>query len=160
EACRDARGVNFFEHFLQDIRYGARVLRKNPGFTLTAILALALGIGANSAIFSVVYGVLMRPLPLPEPDRLVVVFNHFSPQNSERGNLSIADFLDWQAQNHSFEEPALFAVAGVAQLRRYNLTGVEEPEEIRGTAVTSGFFRVLRTRPLLGRLFLPGEDAA
>ena len=160
EECRDARGVNFFEHFAQDIRYGARVLRKNPGFTLTAVLALALGIGANSAIFSVVYGVLVRPLPFPDAERLAMVYVHFSPQNSERGNMSIADFLDWKAQNRSFEEPALFAVAGAAQLRRFDLTGVDEPEEVRGTSVTTGFFPALRAQPLLGRLFLPGEDAA
>jgi putative ABC transport system permease protein len=160
EECRDARGVNFIEHFLQDVRFGGRVLRKNPGFTLVAVLALALGIGANSAIFSVVYGVLLRPLPFPDADRLALVYMHFSPQNMEHGNISIADFLDWRAQNRSFEEPALFAVAGVAQLRRFDITGAGEPEQVRGSAVTAGFFPALRVNARLGRLFLPGEDAA
>jgi putative ABC transport system permease protein len=160
EECRDARGVNLIEHFLQDLRFGGRVLRKNPGFTLVAVLALALGIGANSAIFSVVYGVLLRPLPFPDADRLAVVHMHFSPQNMEHGNISIADFLDWRAQNRSFEEPALFAVAGAAQLRRFDITGAGEPEQVRGTAVTAGFFPALRVQARLGRLFLPGEDTA
>jgi putative ABC transport system permease protein len=161
ENVREVRAGGFLEVLLQDLRYGLRTLARSPGFTAAALLALALGIGANSAIFSVVYGVLLRPLPYPDADRLAMVFLHFSPQNNERGNLSLADYFDWRERNRAFEAPALYAG------RRFDVTGANgtagagasgEPEEVQGAQVTAGFFTTLRVRPLLGRGFEPGED--
>jgi len=152
EQVRDAKAGFGFQNFLRDIRYGLRTLRKNPTFTIVAILALAVGIGATTAIFSVVYGVLFQPLPYSEPDRLGMVFLHFSPQNAEWGTMSMADFLDWRARNHSFVDPQLISSG------RFDITGIAEPEQVRGVSVTAGFFTTLRSQPLLGRTFSAGED--
>src|SRR5947209_2518309 len=93
----------------QDLRYGVRTLTKSPGFTVVAALALALGIGANTAIFSVAYGILARPLPYPAADRVALVGMRFYPrEGAEFGTMSMRDFLEWKAQNHAFEDPALF----------------------------------------------------
>jgi len=140
------------ESTLHDIRYSLRTLSRSPGFTGVVILALALGIGANTAMYSVAYGILMRPLPYPADDRVALVYMHFSPQNFERGTMCIADFLDWKAQNHAFEEPSVFSS------RRMDLAGAGEPEQVQGAMVTTGFFSTLQVAPLLGRVFLPGED--
>lgn len=139
---------------LQDLKYGLRMLAKNPGFTLVAVVTLALGVGANTAIFSVVNGVLLRPLPFPSPGRLAMVYMHFSPQNQERGTMCLADFLDWREQNRAFEIPAAFLED------RFDLTGVGEPTQIHGSYVTASFFSTLNVRPLVGRTFLSGEDGA
>lgn len=152
EQVRDVKAGVFVETLWRDTRYAARALTRAPGFTIVAVLTLALSIGANTAIFSLVNGVLFRPLPFPEPERLAMVFLHFSPQNNERGNLSSADFVDWSAQNHAFEQPAIFSS------NRFDVSGVGEPEQVIGTIVTAGFFSTLRVEPLLGRLLLPGED--
>ena len=140
--------------FWQDLRYGFRTLLRNPGFCAVAILALALGIGATTTIFSIVYGVLLRPLPYPGDDRIAMVFNHFSPQNAEHGTLSIADYLDWKKGNHSFESAELFRPDA------FDVTGGKEPDRVQGVSATTGFFSALRVQPLMGRGFLPGEDAA
>ena len=141
----------------QDIRYGWRVLRKSPGFTAVAVLVLALGIGANTAIFSVVNAVLLRPLPFDQPDRLVALY-HVPPQASFPGitlfAVSPANFLDWRSQAHSFEGMSAYGFG------RYILTGTGHPEAIRTVAVTNGFFSILHAEPLLGRVFLEGEDQA
>jgi putative ABC transport system permease protein len=139
---------------LQDLRFGVRTLSKNARFTVVAVVALALGIGAVSTIFSIVYGVLYSPLPFPDADRLAMVYMRFSPQNAERGPLSVADFLDWRARNRAFEPPA--ALAG----SEFDLTGFGEPEQVTGARVTADFFSVLGVKPLLGRFFQPGEDSA
>ena len=153
EECRDARGVNLIETVLQDLRYGVRMLRKNPGFTITAVLTLGLGIGANTAIFSVVNEVLLKPLPYREPDRLTVVWE----QNPERGwyrnIVSAANFLDWRKQNRVFTG---MAAADVEET--YTLTGTGKPEEVGGQRATANLFSLLGVRPLLGRTFLPEED--
>ena len=155
ESCRDTRGVSRLEHFVQDVRYGARMLRKNPSFTLVAVLALALGIGANTAIFSIVYGVLFRPLPYPDPDRVAAVYMRFSGRGVPRGTMSIADFLTWRARNSVFEEPVLRSIVA----DRFDISsGTGDPEQVRGSSVTAGFFSALRVEPLLGRVFGPGED--
>ena len=154
EAVRDVRRGHMLEQLLQDIRYAARTLRKNPGFTAVAMLALALGVGANTAMFSVVYGILLRPLPYPDADRIAVVYMHWLPWDNPRANMSMADFLDWKSQTTSFEDPSLYASVG----RRFDLTGVGDPEQVSGAAATSGFFSVLRARPILGRTFLPDDD--
>src|SRR5580692_8932913 len=120
EECREARGVHFAETLLQDLRYGARTMLRSPGFAVTAVLALALGIGANTAIFSVVNAVLLRPLPYDQAERLIQVW-HSPPQRSFPGmpsfTVSPANFLDWRKQNHSFEGMAAYGFG------RYTITG-------------------------------------
>jgi len=157
EQVRDAWFGLFLDTLWQDVRYAARTLAKSPGFTLAAVLALALGIGANTAVFSAVYGVLLRPLPYPDADRLALVHMRFSPQNNDRGTLSIADYLDWKAANRAFEDPVLYTVRRIDILRGGD-TGAE-PEQVSGAMVTAGFFTALRSKPLLGRTFLPGDDS-
>jgi putative ABC transport system permease protein len=154
EAVRHIRRGHMLEELLQDIRYAARTLRKNPGFAAIAVLALALGIGANTAMFSVVYGILLRPLPYPDAERVAVVYVHFLPWDNPRGNMSMADFLDWKSQTTSFEEPSLYAAMG----QRFDLTGNGNSEQVYGLSATTGLFTTLRAHPTMGRTFLPGED--
>ena len=143
------------EDMIEDIRYGLRVLRKSPGFTAVAVLTLALGIGANTAIFSVVNALLFRPLPFRDPARLVVVW-HTPPQKSFPGVskfvVSPANYLDWRNQNHVFEQ--MSAVA----FRNFNLTGMGQPESVEGRGVSADFFSTLGVQPVLGRGFLEEED--
>src|SRR2546423_1737280 len=140
---------------IQDLRYAFRVLRKNPGFSLTAILVLALGIGANTAIFSVVNAVLLRPLPYKDPEKLVQIW-HVPPPKSFPGltrfSVSAANYLDWEKQNHVFDQMAIYSWQG------FNLTSSDQPENLSGASVSQDFFSVLRSQPLLGRTFLPEED--
>jgi putative ABC transport system permease protein len=139
------------ETLIQDLRYGMRALLKSPGFTAVAVIALALGIGANTAIFSVVNTVLLRPLPFKDPDRLVVVIETKLPQFPEF-TASPGNFIDWQKQNTVFEQ-----IEAVRQLA-YNLSGAGEPERIRSARVTAGMFDMLGIKPAQGRGFLPEED--
>ncbi|ABF42460.1 ABC efflux pump, inner membrane subunit [Candidatus Koribacter versatilis Ellin345] len=135
---------------LQDIRYGVRMLRKSPAFTLIAVLTLALGIGANTALFSVVNGVLLNPLPYPHPDQLVVL--HAGKPNFAFGSISYPNFVDWQKNNHTFS-----AIAAYRSLV-FNLTGSGDAEQLFGEYVTSDFFPILGTKPVIGRSFLKDED--
>ncbi|HLL75960.1 MAG TPA: ABC transporter permease [Pyrinomonadaceae bacterium] len=137
-------------NLLQDVRYGVRMLLKSPGFALVTILALALGIGANSAIFSVVNGVLLRPLPFRTADRLVFM----SEWSQQVPNMSVAypNFEDWRRETRSMEQMAAFRSTGMI------LTGGSEPERLTGREVSHNFFSVLGTAPALGRSFLPEED--
>jgi predicted permease len=154
ERSRDTRGVRWLEELWQDLRYGAHMLLKNPGFTLIAVITLALGIGANAAIFSVVNAILLRPLPFKESDRLVWLYG---AQAQIRGSShSPADFLDYQAQNRSFEQ-----MAAVRNLS-FTLTGEDRPERIDGRIVTANYFSLLGIEPALGRNFTPkdGEPGA
>ncbi len=134
----------------QDLRYGARMLLKQPSFTLIAVLTLALGIGANTAIFSVINGVLLRPLPYEQSDRLVLV-NERSRQ-MDGMSISWPNYTDWRAQQRVFD--------GIAVYNRgnYNLTGTGEPEQLRAGQVTANLFSVLRVKPLVGRVFTADED--
>src|ERR1044072_2996293 len=141
------------DRLLQDIRYGVRMLMKRPGFTVVAIIALALGIGANTAIFSVVNAVLIRPLPYEEADRLASLFIT-RPDGRNRGALSVADFLTVKEQAQLFEQVAAF----YPPPNGFNLTGGESPERVTGAVVTADFFSLLRVSPLMGRTFLPDED--
>src|SRR5437868_11998550 len=136
----------------QDLRYGLRMLVKNPGFTTVAIIALALGIGANSAIFSVVNTVLLRPLPYKNPERLVMVWEDNAKQGFPRDTPSPANFIDWRDQNHVFE-----SMAAIVEIS-FNLTGVGDPERIDGRRVSASLFSLLGVEPQLGRAFRPEED--
>jgi predicted permease len=141
---------------MQDLRFALRGLRKSPGFYFLATVIMALGIGANTAIFSVVHAVLLEPLPFPHADRLVQLW-HVPPQKSFPGMtafaVSAANFLDWQKQNHVFEQMALYTGA------HYDITGTGKPEAIAASPVSADFFSVLGMRPLYGRTFLPEEDS-
>ena len=153
EEVRAGRTGFAIETFFQDLRYGMRSLLKKPGFTLTAVIALALGIGANTAIFSVINGVLLRSLSYSDPDTIVMLWERSVSGSRERNVASPANFLDWQKQSTSFEE-----MAAVAE-QRVNLTGGSgEPEEIKAQYVSQGFFPVLGVQPIVGRAFLPDED--
>jgi predicted permease len=134
----------------QDLRYALRQLRKNPGFTAIAAITLALGIGANTAIFSVVNAVLFNPLPFPNASRLVSLFE--ATPNFPQGSISYPNFLDWQRDNHAFEAMAAFHWTGGA------ITGVGEAEEVRARRVSANFFPILGVNPILGRNFTPEED--
>ena len=138
------------ETLIQDVRYGLRVLRKNPGFTAIAIVTLALGIGANTALFSVVNGVLLNPLPFPDSDQLVGI--HENKPNFEGGSISYLNFVDWQKENRTFSSMA------VARATAFSLTGTGEPEQVSAEFVTSDFFPLLGVKPLMGRTFTPDED--
>ena len=143
------------ENLLQDIRYGIRTLAKNPGFTAVAVLTLALGIGANTAIFSVVENLLLRPLPYPRPDRLVEIANSYPPQLPKVG-LSPGDYADWRRQNASFSEMGTYAKI----TQGFNLTGEGEPQRVTAVYADDGLFPMLGVRPVMGRAFLPEEDQA
>jgi len=135
---------------VQDLRYAVRTLRGSPGFTAVAILTLALGIGANTAIFSFVDGVLLKPLPYPEPDRIVRVLE--KPPRGERNGISTLNFLDWQKDNAVFDYMAAASGGGAT------LGGVTEPVQLRGGRVSARYFDIYGIKAALGRTFLPGED--
>jgi len=144
-------GSNWLENLGQDIRYGLRMLKKNPGFALVAVVTLALGIGANTAIFTVVNAVLLKPLPYADPDRLAVIW---VTEPSGPGDLfpdTSPDFRDWQAQNHVFE--GMSAVTADSA----TLTGSGEPLQLRGLSVSPNTFELLGVQPELGRSFSPDE---
>jgi predicted permease len=138
------------ETLLHDIRYALRQLRKSPGFAAVAVITLALGIGANTVIFSVVNGVLLSPLPFPQPDQLVTL--HENKPNFEGGSLSFTNFRDWQKDNHTFASMAL------SRRFAFSLTGIGEAEQVNAALVSSDFFRVLGVNPAIGRTFVQGED--
>jgi len=151
EDVREVRAGAWLDIVFQDIRYGARMLRKNPGFTAVAILTLALGIGANTAIFSVVSAVLLRPLPYANPQQLIVLRE--TTQSVGPHSPSYPDFLDWRKQSRTFSQMAAI------NNREFNLSGVAQPENISGYAVSANCLSMLGVRPFLGRDFLPSEDA-
>src|ERR1044071_1243533 len=138
---------------LQDLRYGARTLLKKPSFALVAVTTLALGIGANTAIFSVVNAVLLRPLPFKDQDRIVLAWNRGAEAaGGDRTPLAGDELLDWRSQSKSFENVSAY------QQRSFNYTGGESPERIRGAGVAANFFETLGVQPLLGRTFYPDEE--
>jgi len=138
--------------FWQDVTYGLRVLRKNPGFATIAILTLAIGIGANTALFSVVNGVLLSPLPFPDADRIVAVYT--KTQTFEQSSITYPNFLDWQKDNHSF------AALGGFRSDDYNMTGQGEPERLHTHMISAEFFPAYGIQPTLGRNIRPEEDQA
>ncbi len=152
EECRDAWGVRFLDHLRQDVRYGLRGLRHNPGFAAVVILTLALGIGANTAIFSVVQGVLLRPLPYAEPGRLVTL-NQSAPKAGRPAlGFSVPDFTDFRERTRAFSALSEY------HSMWFILLGREEPERVQTGVVSDNFFDLLGVKPLHGRTFLPGED--
>ena len=138
------------ETLLQDVRYGSRVLVKNPNFTAIAVLTLALGIGANTALFSVINGVLLSPLPFPQADQLVTL--HENKPNFEGGSLSYPNFQDWQKDNHTFSSMA------VARRYAFSLTGIGDAEQVNSEFISSDFFSVLGVKPKIGRTFTEEEE--
>ncbi|HLY19396.1 MAG TPA: ABC transporter permease [Bryobacteraceae bacterium] len=137
---------------LQDFRYALRMLRKNPGLALVIVLSLAIGIGANSAVFSVVDALMLRPLPYPQPERLAAIWLHSPGIGIYRDWPSPGQYTDIQNENHSFEEMS------ISRLTSFTLTGLDQPERIDGMLTSSGLLHMLGARPLLGRLLLPEED--
>ena len=135
----------------QDVRYGLRLLAKNPGFSSIAIITLALGIGANTAIFSVVNAALLRPLPYQDPDRLVYVWSAEKARGINQSTVSIPDLRDWRQQNRVFD-----GMAGWWS-ESYNLSGGDEPQQVSGWTVSPNFFEVFGAQPQLGRPFAPEQ---
>jgi putative ABC transport system permease protein len=152
EQSRDERGIRFLEEVWQDLRFGARMLLKQPGFTLIAVITLALGIGAVTALFSVVDSVLLRPLPYRDAERLVKVFEVDPKIRMNRRRISLADFYEWKNQSGSFEEMAVM----VNISRR--VTDVSAPEVIEGNKVSANFFSFLGSHAAMGRVFLPEDE--
>lgn len=150
EACRDARGVRVFSELVQDVRYGARMLRRTPGLTAVIVITLAVAIGANSALFSVFDAVLLKALPLPDPDRLLVI-GETSPAIHYTA-VSYPDYLDWRARQRTFDDLAASMIIGGV------ITGGPEPDRVFGRAVSRQFFAVLGARFELGRTFNDLED--
>src|SRR5262245_30028475 len=137
-----------------DFRYAFRQLTRNPAFTIVALLALALGIGANSAIFTAFEAVLLRPLPFGNPDQLVIVWEEASFVGFAHNTPAVANYVDWRKQNNVFTDMA------ATRSRKANLTGDGPPEQLRGRAVTPNFFDVVGVPPAIGRPFTKEEDAA
>ncbi|HEX2523891.1 MAG TPA: ABC transporter permease, partial [Terriglobia bacterium] len=135
---------------LNDFRYAIRLLRKNPGFTTAAVLTLALGIGANTAIFSVLHAVLLRALPYREPDRLVAAWQ-MNLERQQRDKVTCGDYSDWKERNHVFEDMAY------SMDEPYTLTGMGSPLSVAGFQFSTNLFSLLGAQPFLGRTFLP-ED--
>lgn len=146
QECRDAVGVSFFETLFQDVRHGLRAMLRMPAFTTIAVIVLALGIGANTAIFSVVDAVLLRPLAYRDSGRLVTILIY------GEGPVSVANYIDWRDQSQ------FFSTMGAADYWSPNLTGIDAPEHIAGLKVTQNLFPMLGIEPLLGRLFVEDED--
>src|SRR5579884_711895 len=159
EATRDAWGWATLDRLSQDLRFALRTLHKNLGYTALAVAILALGIGANTAMFTAVNAALLKPLPFPQPDRLVQVL-HLAPKNVSSGGMfgvATGNFVEWRAQQRSFDGIALYHFHGL------NLTGGDRPERLPGAEVSEDFFRVFRVQPLVGRGFTaeemqPGRD--
>jgi putative ABC transport system permease protein len=152
EECRDARFGRTIETTLQDIRYGLRVLLKNPGFTCTAIITLALGIGVNTAIFSVVYGILLRPLPYRQSGQLVVLHQLATRAHLDNLPFSAKEIFDYRDHNHTLQ--------GVVEHHTmfFLLLGKDWAERVQTAVVSANFFDVLGVKPLLGRTFVPSDD--
>src|SRR5215471_1577599 len=152
ESYRDRRGLPLIDAAAQDLRHSARILYRAPGITAIAVLTLALGIGATTAVFSVVYSVLLQPLPFPEPQRLVQLWESRVGHGWDRTSFNEANFWDVRARSRTFEDIGAFINTKV------NLSGSGDPRSISVGKVSSGFFTVLGVEPMLGRGFLDGDD--
>jgi putative ABC transport system permease protein len=155
EECREAIGTHFIETLAQDFNYSLRMLRKSPAFTAVAVLTLALGIGANTTMFSAISAILLRKPPVKNPDTLCAVASADKIGGGELVRASAPDFLSWQEQNGVFE-----SMAAVESGRSFTLTGKNSPQAVAGDFVTPDYFRIIGIPPLLGRAFLPSESQA
>jgi predicted permease len=151
EECRDTRRVTWLQDLIQDLRYGLRMFQKSPGFSAVVVFTLALGIGANTAIFSIVDAVLLRPLPYSQPDRLVFLMEQRPPEEMDI-SISFPDFEDWRAMNTVFESIGAYRLASVV------MTGRGDPENLKMREVTSDLFPTLGVQPVLGRSLTPDDD--
>ena len=138
----------------RDIRYAVRRLSKDVGFTVAAVVTLALGIGANTAIFSVINAVLLRPLPFHDPDRIVAVWQENRAFNLKNSPIAMGNYVDFRAQSKAFDQ------MGAVEARQFQLTGDADAEQVQGGLATSSLFAVLGVKPSLGRVFVEGEDYA
>src|SRR5712691_6781535 len=145
-------GFVIMETLLKDIRYGIRSLLKRPGFTAIAVITLALGIGANTAIFSVINAVFLRPLPYHEPERLVTIWEQSPQRGMYQMPVSFANLRDWADQNHTFEQISAYTFTNL------NLTGAGEPARLSAVRSSANLFSLIGAAPQLGRTFLPEED--
>lgn len=152
EAHRDQRGIRLFDSCLQDLRFGIRVLRKNPGFTAVAVLTLALGIGANAAAFSLLDAVLLKPLPYHAPEQLFLVSETLPQQGGDEIGVSAAEYFDYRDRNHCFSQVAAYETQG------FNLTGDGAPLRVNAARLTASTFPLLGAHALLGRTFTGEED--
>jgi putative ABC transport system permease protein len=152
ETCREKWVFVSLDEMAQDVRFALRLLRKNPVFATVAVLSLALGIGANTIIFSTVYNVLLRSLPYPQSERLFAVWSRSAPRGAEPMHVSAADFYDWQAQSHAFESLSAYASWPM------NLTNIDEPRRLETELVSANLFVTLGARAEIGRTFAPDED--
>ncbi len=155
ETCRETRGIRWLEEIRQDLRYGIRILKKNPGFAAMIVMVLALGIGANTALFSILNTVFFKPLPYPDAERLVLL-GEAPPHRGQTGVVgrsSYENFVDWSKQNQVFEDLAAYSS------EEFNVAGGGEPDRVWGDRVSAAFFRLLRIQPILGRTFVPGDFA-
>src|ERR1700674_3932149 len=150
EVTREVWGWGSLERLMQDLRFGVRMLAKSPGFAAVAILTLALGIGANTALFSIVNGVLLNPLPYPDPEQLVTLAE--SKPNFDSGSISFPNFRDWRKDNRTF------SMMGISRSYSYSLTGRGEAEQVSAEFISSDYLAVLGVKPVIGRLFAEGED--
>ena len=150
EVTRDMWGFVAFEQLMQDARYAARTLRKSPLFTSTIAITLALGIGCTTAIFTLVHGILLRPLAFPSPERLAMIWE-LLPQTQKKNVVLLNNFVAWKERSRSFQSMAAFFELPM------NLLNAEESEQVPGLKVTAEFFTALGTPPILGRAFRPGE---
>src|SRR5262249_16137428 len=147
ERSRDARGVRWIEDLWQDLRYGARMLVKNPAFSITAISILAIGIGANTAIFSLVYAGILRPLPFAEPERLAMIMEDLPAQGVPDVGASMPDFLEWRNRNRVFDQLEAFSTDS------YDISSDGDPERIAGAEVSVELFPFLGVPPAQDRPF-------
>jgi len=152
ENLANARPLHFWQTLQRDIGYGARLMGRSPGLTATVVFTLALGIGANATIFSVVNAVLLRSLPFPHPEQLVLLWGT-SDAFGQRSQISFTDMADWRNETKSFGEIAAFQ-----SWWNPTLAGDNRPEHVAGLQVSDGYFRLMQTSPLLGRVFLPEEQ--
>src|SRR5207244_6300028 len=146
------------DSLLRDLKFSVRSLLKRPALTIIAIVTLPIGIGANTAIFSVVNALLLKPLPFPDPDRIVALWEKVPSRGVERNEVTVANYLDWRAQNRTFEQ------LGIYRWWSTNLTGADSPERVQGFQVTTNFLDIVGVKPVMGRGFSaeesePGKDA-
>ena len=140
------------DSILRDLKFSIRSLLQRPTLTIIAILTLAVGIGANTAIFSCINALLLKPLPFPDPERIVAVWEKLPSRGVERNEVAVANYLDWRAQSKTFEH------LGIYRWWSTNLTGVDVPERLQGFQVTPNFLDIVGVRPIMGRGFSPEED--